>query len=123
MRAELQKKIDFAIKLLRSIPDDGSVEISYSSGKDSDVILELARMAGINYRAIYKSTTIDPPGTEKHCRDNGVEILRPKKTFFQLIREKGMPHRRARFCCEYLKELLLSDKTLISAKSMAQSLI
>lgn len=38
MKPELQRKIDFAIKLLRSIPtDDGPVEISYSGGKDSDV--------------------------------------------------------------------------------------
>lgn len=60
----LDRKIDAAIKLLQSIPtDDGQIEVCYSGGKDSDVILELAKMAGINYRAIYKNTTIDPRGT------------------------------------------------------------
>lgn len=44
----LERKVDFAIKLLQSIPtNDGPIELSYSGGKDSDVILELARMSGI----------------------------------------------------------------------------
>lgn len=68
-----QKKVARAVRLLQSIPKDGGpVEVSYSGGKDSDVILELAKMAGIEYRAIYKNTTIDPPGTIKHCREKGV---------------------------------------------------
>lgn len=62
MTEQLQKKVNFAIKLLRSIPQDkGDIELCYSGGKDSDVILELAKMAEIPFRAIYKSTTIDPP--------------------------------------------------------------
>ena len=74
MRNELQKKVDRAIRLLQSIPTDkGDIELDYSTGKDSDVILELAKMAGIPYRAIYKSTTIAPPWdycsrNEKWCR-------------------------------------------------------
>lgn len=106
----LQKKVDFAIRLLRSIPtEDGPVEISYSGGKDSDVILELAKMAGIPYRAIYKNTTIDPPGTIKHCKEKGVEVFAPTINFFDLVKKKGCPTRRARFCCEYLKEYKVLD--------------
>lgn len=56
---DLQRKIDFAINLLRNIPQDGPIEICYSGGKDSDVILDLAKWAGIPYDAIYKNTTID----------------------------------------------------------------
>ena len=104
MTPQLQKKVDFAIKLLQSIPNDEPIEVSYSGGKDSDVILELAKMAGINYRAIYKNTTLDPPGTIAHCRDNGVEILKPKMRFFELVERKGTPTMRARFCCSVLKE-------------------
>jgi len=70
MQDSLQKKVDFSIKLLHSIPtDNGPMEISYSGGKDSDVILELAKMAGILHRAIYKNTTIDPPDTISHCKE------------------------------------------------------
>lgn len=114
MTPQLQHKVDFAIKLLHSIPtsENNPVEISYSSGKDSDVILELAKMADIPYRAIYKSTTIDPPGTIRHCKENGVEVLAPKMNFFDLVKKKGMPTRRARFCCEVLKEYKVLDRAV-----------
>ena len=76
IRPELQKKIDRAIKLLRSIPlaEGEAVEVSYSGGKDSDVILQLVKESGIKYRAIYKNTTIDPPGTVAHARAMGAEV-------------------------------------------------
>lgn len=105
----MKKKIERAIKILQMGARDNEVEISYSGGKDSDVILELAKMAGIKYRAIYKNTTIDPPGTIQHCKDMGVEIIRPKKSFFQLVEEKGYPTRFARFCCSELKEYKIMD--------------
>ena len=72
----LQKKVEQAIRLIKSAgrmaeKKGQPVEISYSGGKDSDVILELARMSGINYQAIYKNTTIDPPGTIAHVKEAG----------------------------------------------------
>lgn len=109
---DYKRKIDFSIKLLRNIPQDGPLEVSYSGGKDSDVILELAKMAGIPFEAIYKNTTIDPPGTIKHCRDNGVSIIQPKESFFSLIEKKGPPSRFARFCCEVLKEYKIHDRAV-----------
>ena len=113
MRKELQKKVDFAIKLLQSIPtNDGPIELSFSGGKDSDVILELAKMAGIPYRAIYKSTTIDPPQTIAHVREMGAEVIRPKKSFFQLVSEFGYPNRFQRFCCSVLKEYKVCDRAI-----------
>lgn len=113
MKELLQKKVDFAIRLLQSIPTEGTpVEISYSGGKDSDVILELAKMAGIPYRAIYKNTTIDPPGTIKHCKEKGVEVFAPKINFFDLVKKKGAPTMRARFCCEVLKEYKVLDRAV-----------
>lgn len=104
--------MDRAIRLLRSIPQDGDIEISYSSGKDSDVILELAKMAGIPYRAIYKNTTIDPPGTIAHAREVGAEVINPQKTFFQLIAKKGFPSRVSRWCCSDLKEYKVCDRAI-----------
>lgn len=109
---DLNRKIDFAISLLRSIPQDGPIELSYSGGKDSDVILELAKMSGIPFEAIYKNTTIDPPGTIAHCKENGVTILRPKMSFLQIVEKKGTPSRFARFCCEILKEYKVYDRAI-----------
>lgn len=63
MTPGLERKVERALRLLRSITPYGDepLEVAYSGGKDSDVILELTRMSGVPYRAIYKSTTIDPP--------------------------------------------------------------
>ena len=108
---ELDNKIDAAIRLIKAIKAD-EVELSYSGGKDSDVILELAKMADIPFRAIYKKTTIDPAGTIKHCRENGAEIIEPKMTFFELIEQKGFPTMRCRFCCDVLKEYKILDNSI-----------
>lgn len=102
--SELADKERRAIKILRMYRGGDPIEVSYSGGKDSDVILTLTKMAGIPYRAIYKNTTIDPPYTVQHCKDNGVEVVMPKHSFFELIEANGYPHRFARHCCRVLKE-------------------
>lgn len=105
----LEKKIQQSIRLLQSIPTDKEIELSYSGGKDSDVILELAKMAGIPVVPIYKNTTVDPPGTINHCLSKGVTMLRPKDDLRSLIERKGFPTRFARFCCQVLKEYKVKD--------------
>lgn len=108
--SDLTKKIDRAIRLLRQIPrDKGPIELAYSGGKDSDCILRLAQMAGIPFDAIYKNTTIDPPGTIAHCKENCVRIINPKTPFLKLIERKGFPTRFSRFCCSELKEYKIHD--------------
>ncbi len=116
MKEELQKKVESAIKLLRSIPQDGPIELAYSTGKDSDVILELAKMAGIPYEAIYKNTTCDQPGSIAHAREMGVKIVQPKKNMLQLIEENGWPSRWARFCCRELKEYKIYDRAIVGIR-------
>ena len=110
--AELQRKIDGSIRLLRTIQkahEGEQIEIAYSGGKDSDVILQLAKEAGINYRAIYKNTTIDPPGILAHVRAMGVEVMQPKRSFIEIVKAKGLPNRQHRFCCSELKEYKILD--------------
>lgn len=122
MREALLKKVDRAIKLLKAAEKKAAevgqpVEVCYSGGKDSDVILELARMAGIKYRAIYKNTTIDPPGTISHVREMGVEMVRPKLSFRELIEKHGWPSRRVRFCCSELKEYKILDYAVVGIRA------
>lgn len=118
LNEQLQKKVKQSIKLLQSVQKrhDGEIEIAYSGGKDSDVILQLAKEAGIKYRAIYKNTTIDPPGTLGHVREMGVETLRAKTSFFHLVAQKGFPSRFSRFCCEKLKEYKVLDKSVLGVR-------
>lgn len=122
MNEDLQKKVNRAIRLLKSASKVASkhgqpLEICYSCGKDSEVILELAKMAEIEYRAIYKVTTIDPPGTINHALSKGVELVRPKETFFQLLRRKGLPSRKVRFCCTELKEYKILDYAVVGIRA------
>lgn len=120
---DLQKKIDRAIRLLRGVQNgyDGEIEVAYSGGKDSDVILQLAKEAGIRYRAIYRNTTIDPPGTIAHVELLGAEIRRPQESFFQLVAKKGFPNRFSRFCCEKLKEYKVMDKCIMGVRKSESS--
>ena len=91
---------------------DNNVELSYSGGKDSDVILHLAKMAGIKFNAIYKNTTIDPSGTIMHAKENGVIVAKPKINFFDGIERAGMPNRWGRWCCAFLKEYKIADVSI-----------
>ena len=118
MTEELDKKVLQSVSLIQKAVGDKVVEVAYSGGKDSDVILELTKMAGVKYRAIYKNTTIDPVGTVKHCKEKGCEIVQPKNgvTFFKLVEQKGFPNRNMRFCCEHLKEYKILDMVIIGVR-------
>ena len=121
MTEQLQKKVNRAIRLIQSagrMADKAGqpLEIAYSGGKDSDVILELAKMSGVNYKAIYKNTTIDPPGTIRHALERGAEMIRPKHSFFELIEKKGYPSRKVRFCCSDLKEYKVYDYCVVGVR-------
>jgi len=94
----------------------GNVNVCYSGGKDSDVILRLTQLANVPYKVTHNLTTLDSPETIKHimkvkkqCEQDLMciyfKIIRPKKTFSELILEKRLPPlRTTRYCCQYLKE-------------------
>ena len=114
--APLDRKIDAAIKLLRNseplaLRDDpqNGYHLCYSGGKDSDVILELAKMAGVKHRAVYNVTTLDPPELVYYIkgRPEPIHWNRPKHSFFHMLSEiktNGPPTRLSRWCCEVYKE-------------------
>lgn len=122
MRKELEVKVNRAIKLIQSASkiaaENGcpEIEVAYSSGKDSDVILELTKMADVPYRAIYKNTTIDNCGAISHAQTMGAEMVRPKLSFFKLIEKSGLPNKMRRFCCGYLKEYKILDYAIVGVR-------
>lgn len=79
---------------------------AFSGGKDSVVIKEIARLAGVPVEWHYNVTTLDQPELVRFIKREhpDVEFVKPKKTFAQLVREKGLPTRKMRWCCRYLKE-------------------
>lgn len=98
--------------------------LCYSGGKDSDVILQLAKMAGVKFHAYYNITTIDPPELVRYIMEKHPEVtrLQPKKTFLQLIKQKKiLPTRNTRFCCEYLKERTAAGYCTITGVRASES--
>lgn len=112
MTERLSKLVNNAKKLLCSFAGQDTVEVCFSGGKDSCVILQLAKLSGIKFRAIYRVSSIDRPGTLRFVKSQGVEVVNPRYRFFDLVRRKGAPTRRCRFCCDYLKEYKIMDKAV-----------
>jgi phosphoadenosine phosphosulfate reductase len=99
-------KVAIAIDRMKAFEPPEGYYLAYSGGKDSDTILALAKMAGVKFDAHYNLTTVDPPEIIYHIRKHReVEIHKPEKTMWQLVRKKGIPpYPKARYCCEILKE-------------------
>lgn len=97
---------EIALERLRAFEPAEGFWVAYSGGKDSDVILDLVRRSGVKYDAHHSLTTADPPEVVRHVKEQSdVEIHRPKRTMWELIKYNGMPPRRnARYCCRTQKE-------------------
>lgn len=86
--------------------DDKPYYLCYSGGKDSDVILTLAKLAGVNFEAVHNLTTVDAPETVNYIKSiPDVKIDYPDNSMWKLIVKKRMPPTRiVRYCCSELKE-------------------
>ena len=71
--------------------DDG-VYISFSGGKDSTVLLDIARSMYPNLLAVFVDTGLEYPEIRDFVKTfDNVEWLKPKKNFRQVITEYGYP--------------------------------
>ena len=111
--------------------------ITYSGGKDSDVLLHLAGAAGIPYEVLHSLTTADAPETVWHVRDTfrRLELTGVKcdidthrtpdggnVTMWNLIPQKRMPPTRlVRYCCAELKETSGSGRWIATGVRWAES--
>lgn len=92
-------------KLALSMHPEGYF-VGFSGGKDSQVLLELVKRAGVKYKAYYSVTTNDPPKNVRFIREHYPDVIfiHPEKNFYTLITEKGLPSITKRYCCAILKE-------------------
>ncbi len=135
----LDAHVEEAISLLRlSVPKEGADYYGcFSGGKDSVVIKELAKLAGVPVTWHYNVTTIDPPELVYFIRDEHPDVMwnRPDNNFFTLAGRgrlvpkaglrtapRGFPTRRARWCCEEFKERVAPEgSTIIIGVRAAES--
>lgn len=111
----LRAASDMSLRLFRQ-----PLVITYSGGKDSDVMLHLAEKSDIPFEVLHSLTTADAPETVRHVYDTfrrleekGVKCTVDKHvqpdgscvTMWNLIPRKLMPPTRVvRYCCAELKE-------------------
>ncbi len=125
MRDLFDDKLERAINILKAYqPRDRPYYGCFSGGKDSIVIKEIGRLAGIDVAWHYNATTIDPPELVRFIkREHGDVIFNvPERNFFEVAKDRGFPTRRARWCCQEFKESRSpSGSTLILGVRAAES--
>lgn len=94
-------------KALRMSP--AGYYVAFSGGKDSCVIKELAKMAGVRFTAHYNQTTIDPPELIAFLRQQHPDVQwewqnKTRRGFFEMVARWGLPTARGRWCCKLFKE-------------------
>jgi len=110
----LPEKVEKAIATFRHYESEalkyspGGYYLCDSYGKDSCVILDLAKRSGVKFTANHNLTTLDPPELIYFGRKNHPETIvhRPKVAMLtRLANEKlVLPTRMMRWCCQEYKE-------------------
>lgn len=71
---------------------NGEVYVSFSGGKDSTVLLHLAREVYSDIEAVFVNTGLEYPEIQRFVKTfDNVTILRPKMRFDEVIRKYGYP--------------------------------
>lgn len=127
-------KVQVAIDRIRQFEPPEGYYVAFSGGKDSVVVLDLIKRAGVKFDAHYNLTTVDPPeliyfireafkvkGRKSRYRQRlkatrlmggkmprpwlTIQIHKPRITMWDLIVKKRIPPlRQMRYCCYELKE-------------------
>ena len=110
--------------------------VTYSGGKDSDVLLDLALKSGVEFEASHSVTTVDAPQTNKHVnevfarlKEQGINTYKMLPRFkgepinmFNLIVKKGIPPTRlVRYCCSIFKENTEKNRVVALGVRAAES--
>ena len=126
---EQEKKVEVAYERYRWAAKEAErlfdmpLVVRYSGGKDSDVILQLAKESGVPFRVTHNLTTADPPDNVYYIRrvfaalrEEGIDcrINVPRRSLWRIMREKlVIPSRVTRVCCSELKERRMPDAPYI----------
>lgn len=71
---------------------EDDVYISFSGGKDSTVLLDIARQEYTNMKAVFVNTGLEYPEIQSFVKTfDNVEILRPQMRFDEVIKKYGYP--------------------------------
>lgn len=110
----LDRKIEKAVALLKdyesralSMNVDGYY-VCDSFGKDSGVIVHLAKLAGVAHKCHHNLTTIDPPELilfgKKHRSETIIHLPKKHLVLQRMVEKANPPTRLNRWCCQEYKE-------------------
>lgn len=117
-----------SIKLIQEFEQDRPYHVAFSGGKDSIVMYDLVKRAGVKHQAYFAISTVDPPQLTRFIRTFYPEVifLRPPLSMYQLIIKSGLPIRSikgkaGKFCCRSLKEYTGKGEFLVMGIRSAES--
>lgn len=143
----LGEKIEESIKALKLATEMSfayygqPLVLAYSGGKDSDVLLHLAKscLNNTDFEVINGHTTVDAPETVYHIRETFKRLNEKgirttidyhknpdgtNKTMWNLIPKKSLPPTRIlRYCCQELKETTTPNRLCALGVRAAESSI
>ncbi len=99
--------VDVAIDRIREFCPPEGYYVAFSGGKDSIVVADIVRRAGVAHDLNFNLTTVDPPELLAYIRQHWPQVVwhKPEHTMWAMIvKEKHPPTRIIRYCCENLKE-------------------
>jgi len=97
-----------ALQIIELATSKYKLAVSFSGGKDSLVVLDLAERLGVNL-AVFVDTTIEFDETIEYVNrmkdffSSKIHIIRPEIDFYDLIEKINFPSRRFRWCCDVIK--------------------
>ena len=127
----LRQKMQHSIALLRKAekiariydPDDGFY-LAFSGGKDSQALIHIAQLAGVQFKAHFSPTSVDPPAVIKFIRTEYPEVQfehLKESIYTDAIRRGILPTQKVRWCCADFKEHAGAGKVTLIGIRKAES--
>lgn len=100
-------KVQIAIRRLQEFePKDNGYYVAFSGGKDSLVVKDLVKKAGVKAE-FHFNRSMEPPEVIYYIRKYHPDVIRhmPKHSMWELIIKNGIPpNKLMRYCCREMKE-------------------